>query len=614
MSNPATSTCPRCSRPVTAGLRACPACGFDLIWDQAMVTTALVDSGAFMTTANMPLVARPADILAQVTTGEYEILGELGRGGMAAVFLAREVALDRKVAIKLISPSFLDGEEAVERFKREAKTAASLSHPGVIPIYAVRESNRALYFVMKYVHGRTLASILRSAGPLPVTLVRTILTSVALALDYAHRHGVVHRDIKPGNIMVDIEGHVLVTDFGIAKVVDSQGLTMTGKTIGTPAYMSPESCAGAEVTGSSDQYALGVVGYELLAGRNPFLADSSVGIMYAHVHELPQPIGELRPDCPPEMASAIMQMIDKNPAGRFSTLKEAAQAVQGTAGQDEMAVASLGALASSRGQSENATPTPAPRRTPVSTGATTQRVRRHTALWVLAGTILVVAVVIFGFGRVWERAAPGQAVVVDSGLATARVGAIAARARATAAGLEATVLASGDSVMSAGETMARGGLSLEAAALFGNAANLWDSALTRAARSARKPSSPAIAAAVSRDTALKPLDDSTAISAYYHELALGIESRQLGEVRRLLPNLEARAEDDWRRLFQDTNLEKIVASYLLTNLTRTGQEVHVRVQEHLAVTKGGRTNPKDRSFFATVTFGPQGWRQIREDK
>lgn len=620
MDIPAATTCPRCERPVTAGLRQCPACGFDLIWDQAMVTTAAVDSGAFMTTASLsPLAARPADLLGEVTSGEYEILGELGRGGMAAVFLARELALDRKVAIKLISPSFLDGAEAIERFKREARTAASLSHPGVIPIYAVRETDRALYFVMKYVHGRTLSSILRSAGPLPVTLVRAILTSVAGALDYAHRHGVVHRDIKPGNIMIDVEGHVMVTDFGIAKVVDSQGLTMTGRTIGTPAYMSPESCAGKEVTGASDQYALGVVGYELLAGRNPFMADSSVGIMYAHVHEAPQDIGELRPDCPPEMAAAIMRMIDKDPSIRFLTLKDAAAAVQGTAGMDEMAIASLGALASSRGNSDASSPTPIPRRTPVSTGGTTAGLRKNTALWVLVVTIVIVAALLLGTGRfkLGSRGAPLAGP--DSMLTVSRVGAIAARARASAAGLAPMVLAQGDSVMSAGESMAGRGQRPEAAALFSTAASMWDSALTQAARGARNPApGPATAAVAAplraNSGAPRPANDSTAIVAYYHELAQGIQARQLGEVKRLLPNLDQRSEDGWRRLFQDQNVEKLEAVYSVLNLTKAAEVVHARIQEHLAVTKGGKTNPKDRAFFATLTLGPQGWRQIREDK
>ena len=587
-----------------------------------MVTTAAVDSGAFMTTASMsPLAARPVDLLGEVASGEYEILGELGRGGMAAVFLAREIALDRKVAIKLISPSFLDGAEAIERFKREARTAASLSHPGVIPIYGVRETGRALFFVMKYVHGRTLASILRGAGPLPVTLVRAVLTSVANALDYAHRNGVVHRDIKPGNIMVDTEGHVMVTDFGIAKVVDSQGLTMTGKTIGTPAYMSPESCAGQEVTGASDQYALGVVGYELLAGRNPFLADSSVGIMYAHVHESPQPIGELRPDCPPEMAAAIMRMIDKNVAARYATLKEAAQAIQGSAGLDEMAVVSLGALAASRGPgSGQPTPTPVPRRTPISTGTTTGLMRKRTTVWLLAATVVTLGSVAFAVLHLsgGTRAASGAAA--DSTLTAARVSAVASRARATAAGIDSVLLAGGDSVMSVAQVMADSGRTAEAAALFSTATSIWDSIPFGPARDpgpvesapAQRNVQPPAAAAAAVPT--PPASDSASIVEYYRELALGIQSRQLGEVRRLLPNLDRFAEEAWRRTFEDDKVEKIEVSFQLLNLTRTDGQVHARMQENLVVTKDGRPNPKARTFFATLTLGPQGWRQIREDK
>jgi Protein kinase domain len=580
-----------------------------------MVTTAAVDSGAFMTTAALsPLAARPADLLGEVTSGEYEILGELGRGGMAAVFLAREIALDRKVAIKLISPSFLDGNEAIERFKREARTAASLSHPGVIPIYAVRETDRALYFVMKYVHGRTLASILRSAGPLPVTLVRAILTSVANALDHAHRNGVVHRDIKPGNIMVDVEGHVMVTDFGIAKVVDSQGLTMTGRTIGTPAYMSPESCAGKEVTGSSDQYALGVVGYELLAGRNPFLSDSSVGIMYAHVHEAPQHIGELRPDCPPEMAAAIMRMIEKDPAARFPSLKDAAAAIQGTAGLDEMAVVSLGALAASRGQSDSSANTPVPRRTPVSSGPTASAIRKRNAAWLLGGTVVLVGTVLFGLSRLMGWGQPDAIAEADSALTAARVAAIAVRARATAAGVDPSLLAGGDSVMSAGQAAVDAGRTAEASALFTAAAGLWDSALAGApVRNEPQPVRTAAPPPV-EPAGKEPVSDSTAIVDYYRELALGIQARQLGEVRRLLPNLERSAEDGWRRLFDDRDVEKVEANFAVLNLTRTEDQVHARVVERLVITENGRISPKERTFFATLTLGPQGWRQIREDK
>jgi serine/threonine-protein kinase len=392
---------------------------------------------------------------------------------------------------------------------------------------------------------------------------------------------------------------------------------MTGRTIGTPAYMSPESCAGREVTGASDQYALGVVGYELLAGRNPFLADTSVGIMYAHVHESPQPIGELRPDCPPEMAAAIMRMIDKNVAARFPTLKEAAQAIQGNAGLDEMAVVSLGALAASRGSgTDQPTPTPVPRRTPVSTGTMTGMMRKQTTLWLLAATVAILGSIVFGLYYLSGRNR-SPATAADSVLTAARVTAVAARARATAAGVAAPLLAAGDSVMSAAELMVDSGKQAEATALFTTAAGLWDSIPVRSAGAppvgapapvTRQPEAePAI-------TPVPPATDSAQIVSYYRELALGIQSRQLGEVRRLLPNLDRFAEDTWRRLFEDDDVERIEASFQVMNLTRTGDQVYARIQESVVVTKSGRPNPKNRAFFATLTFGPQGWRQIREEK
>jgi hypothetical protein len=170
--------------------------------------------------------------------------------------------------------------------------------------------------------------------------------------------------------------------------------------------------------------------------------------------------------------------------------------------------------------------------------------------------------------------------------------------------------------MSAGQTMADSGRGGEASALYAAAAGLWDSALTQAARGVTRSPAPAPSVITSRQAPVeaKPVDDSTAIAAYYHELAVGIGSRQVGEVRRLLPNLDSRADDAWQRLLQDPNLEKVEASYVITNLTRTAAEVHVRVLEHILITKSGKDNAKDRAYFATVTLGPQGWRQIREDK
>jgi serine/threonine-protein kinase len=263
------------------------------------------------------------DTLRHAALGEYEILAELGRGGMATVYLAHDLALDRKVAIKVLAPALLlMGEGMVERFKREARTAAALSHPYIIPIYAVKESERILYFVMKYVQGRPLDLIIRDVGSLPIPVVQTILAQVGDALGYAHRHGVVHRDIKSANIMLEEEGWAVVTDFGIAKVLQAEGLTMTGVTVGTPTYMSPEQCGNSVVTGASDQYSLGVVAYELLTGRVPFRAESTMSVMYAHFNERPRAVTELRPDCPPNLAAAVMRMLEKDPSERWPSLED----------------------------------------------------------------------------------------------------------------------------------------------------------------------------------------------------------------------------------------------------------------------------------------------------
>ncbi|OLC78952.1 MAG: hypothetical protein AUH78_01780 [Gemmatimonadetes bacterium 13_1_40CM_4_69_8] len=265
----------------------------------------------------------PVDALRQAALGEYEILAELGRGGMATVYLAHDLALDRKVAIKVLAPALLNmGEGMVERFKREARTAAALSHPHIIPIYAVKQSEHVLYFVMKYVQGRPLDSIIHDVGPLPIPMVQTILAHVGDALGYAHRHGVIHRDVKSANIMLDEDGWAVVTDFGIAKVVQAEGLTLTGVTVGTPTYMSPEQCDTREVTGASDQYSLGVVAYEMLAGRLPFLGDSTMSVMYAHFNQRPLPVTELRPDCPPNLAAGVMRMLEKEPDQRWPSMDD----------------------------------------------------------------------------------------------------------------------------------------------------------------------------------------------------------------------------------------------------------------------------------------------------
>src|SRR5438477_677911 len=313
-----TAFCARCGTNLGPGALFCPRCG----------TSIPVGRGDAVQT--IPIGPPPADAratmtdaLRQATLGEYEILAELGHGGMATVYLAHDIALDRKVAIKVLAPALLlMGEGMVERFKREARTAAALSHPHIIPIFAVKQSEHIMYFVMKYVQGRPLDAVVHDVGRLAIPLVQTILAQVGDALGYAHRHGVIHRDIKSANIMIDEEGSAVVTDFGIAKVQEAEGLTMTGVTVGTPAYMSPEQCATCEVSGASDQYSLGVVAYEMLTGHLPFQSNSSMTVMYAHFNERPVDITRLRPDCPPNLAAAVMQMLEKEPEERWPTMDD----------------------------------------------------------------------------------------------------------------------------------------------------------------------------------------------------------------------------------------------------------------------------------------------------
>jgi uncharacterized protein YjdB len=264
--------------------------------------------------------------LRQATLGEYEIGRELGRGGMAAVFSAHDLALDRKVAIKVMSPGLVLGEGMTERFKQEAITVAQLHHPSIVSVYSVRQAEGLHFFVMQYVEGRSLEQVLQQARRLPLPMVRSILYQVGSGLAYAHRARVVHRDVKPANILIDTDGNAVVTDFGIAKAAERPVNTLTGALVGTPAYMSPEQCAGGEVSGLSDQYSLGAVAYEMVTGEAPF-AGSTLTVMQAHVERAPRPIADLSPDCPPEVAAAIHRMLEKDPAARWPRMVDALTAL-----------------------------------------------------------------------------------------------------------------------------------------------------------------------------------------------------------------------------------------------------------------------------------------------
>jgi serine/threonine-protein kinase len=275
-----------------------------------------------------------AQRLRRATQGEFEIGPELGRGAMAAVFLAHEISLDRKVAIKVMSPGLLMDEGMAERFRREAITIANLNHPNIVSVHSVRQAQGLHFFVMRYIRGRSLEQVLQQAGRLPIPIVRSVIFQVASALSYAHRSGVVHRDIKPANILIDEDGNAVVTDFGIAKVGELPSATNPGALIGTPAYMSPEQCSGDEVSGASDQYALGAVAYEMITGVAPFTG-STLTVMQAHLEQAPQPVRSRSRECPPELEAAVLRMLEKDPEARWPSIAQARAAAAATPLQED---------------------------------------------------------------------------------------------------------------------------------------------------------------------------------------------------------------------------------------------------------------------------------------
>jgi eukaryotic-like serine/threonine-protein kinase len=251
----------------------------------------------------------------------YELDDEIGRGGMGVVYRAKDRRLKRTVAIKILPPELAFRSEIKTRFLREAEMAAQLNHPNIVDIYAVDEAGGIVFFVMAYITGDNVAKLLHEHGALPIDQTRRILRDVADALAYAHERGVIHRDIKPDNILIDADsGRPMVTDFGIARAV-SEGetrLTATGIAIGTPTYMSPEQAAGERaIDGRSDLYSLGILGYQMLTGEPPFVANSTPAILVKHISERPTPIEQRRSDVPPDLARVIMQLLEKDPANRF---------------------------------------------------------------------------------------------------------------------------------------------------------------------------------------------------------------------------------------------------------------------------------------------------------
>jgi serine/threonine protein kinase len=266
------------------------------------------------------------------TLGNYQILAEIGRGGMAVVYRAYQPSLNREVAIKVLPPQFTFDQQFVERFVREAQAAASLRHPHIIVIHDVAEQNGLYYIVMEILKGCTLRQLIEQEGALPPTRVARIVEQIASALDYAHRRGFVHRDVKPDNIFVGQGDRVTLTDFGIAKAASGHQLTKTGMLIGTPQYMSPEQAQGEAVGPATDIYALGIVAYQMLSGRVPFQGTTPHAILYQQIHELPPPLRSVRSGLPPAVDSVLNAALAKEPRARYASAGKFAQALATTVG------------------------------------------------------------------------------------------------------------------------------------------------------------------------------------------------------------------------------------------------------------------------------------------
>ena len=400
------SACQKCTTPIPEGARFCLNCGGKLS-DPAADT--------------MRLDAEEVDLLLQVVQRElakdYDITRELGRGGMAVVYQAVEVELGRRVALKVLPPDMAMSRSMAERFKREARMSASLDHPNIIPIYRVGQAGSLFYIAMKLVEGRPLNEIVETQGALPMPVVLHLLRGATSALAYAHERGIVHRDVKCANILLDRDGRAVVSDFGIARTVEDPAMTMPGLVIGTPYFMSPEQCAARRIGPQSDQYSLGIVLFQMLTGHVPFHADTLPAIMHHHYYTPVPDVGEARPDVPAGLSAVLARALAKKPEERFATttaMLAAVEAIPFSSEDRRQAEAMLKQLVMGAPIDKIAAstlpplpPTATPKGTPL-VGAPVRR--RRPALGVIAAAAIVAVAASIGTTMLTSRgAAPATA-------------------------------------------------------------------------------------------------------------------------------------------------------------------------------------------------------------
>ena len=304
---PADVKCFGCGTQVPATSRFCGNCG-RLVVDPN--TSTVVDQVAEDTLL---------DRLRRVLAGDFDVERELARGGMGIVFRATDEQAQRSVALKVLSPELGLTARAAERFKREGRMVAELEHPNIVPVYRVGQVGGILFIAMKFVEGRSLDEILDAQGPLPVPAIVLVLQAAARALLFAHERSIVHRDVKAANILIDRDGRVMVSDFGVALRASDVTLTVDGTVMGTPGYMSPEQCAGQRATPQGDHYSLGMVAFQMLTGALPFQADTLAGIMHHHFFTPLPDVCLARDDIPPALTRIIARLTAKKPADRYPT-------------------------------------------------------------------------------------------------------------------------------------------------------------------------------------------------------------------------------------------------------------------------------------------------------
>ncbi|HEX2718563.1 MAG TPA: protein kinase [Gemmatimonadaceae bacterium] len=309
--------CIRCGFDSPDEAKFCLECGTSLADPLAQTSIIEEDEGVVLLRA-----------LQRHLTGQYEVEREIGRGAMAIVYKAVEVELNRRVALKVLPPGSTIGRGMAERFKREARLAASLDHPNIIPVHRVGQAGSALYIAMKFIEGRALDEMIETQGPLPIPAAILILRAATAALAFAHAQGIVHRDVKGANIMVDRDGRVMVADFGIARATDDASLTSTGSVVGTPYFMSPEQCAARRIGPQSDQYSLGVVAFQMLTGLVPFNAETLPGIMHHHFYTPVPDVKKARPDIPPALLEVVNRALSKKPENRYATTEAMLAAIE----------------------------------------------------------------------------------------------------------------------------------------------------------------------------------------------------------------------------------------------------------------------------------------------